>query len=98
MHPDFEKVLYSEEQLRSRVAELGAQITKDYADAEDLLVISVLRGASIYMADLVREIKLPLEMDFMVSELLRRLDACHPASSSIIKDLDASEIEGQAMC
>lgn len=65
MHPDFEKVLYSEEQLKSRVAELGAQITKDYADAEDLLVISVLRGASIYMADLVREIKLPLEMDFM---------------------------------
>ena len=93
MHPDFEKVLYSEEQLKSRVAELGAQITKDYADAEDLLAISVLRGASIYMADLVREIKLPLEMDFMA---VSSYGASTQSSGvvHIIKDL-SSEIEGR---
>lgn len=49
----------------SRVAQMGAQITIDYADRQPLVVISVLKGAAIFMADLVRAIDLPLEMDFM---------------------------------
>ncbi len=63
-HEDVERVLFSEEDLSRRVKEMGAQITADYAGKE-LLVISVLRGAAIFMADLVREIRLPLEMDYM---------------------------------
>ena len=43
---------------------MGAAITRDYA-GKDLVVISILRGAAIFMADLVRQIDLPLEMDFM---------------------------------
>lgn len=65
MHPDIDRILYSEEDLKKRVHEIGAAITRDYKDAHDLMVISVLRGAAIYMADLVREIELPLEMDYM---------------------------------
>lgn len=64
IHPDVSRVLFTEEQIAQRVAEMGAQITADYA-GETLLVISVLRGAAIFMADLVRAIDLPVEMDFM---------------------------------
>ncbi len=66
MHEDVKELLFTQEQIQTRVKELGAQITLDYADSpDDLIVISVLRGAAIYMADLVRSIELPLEMDFM---------------------------------
>nr|WP_251197561.1 hypoxanthine phosphoribosyltransferase [Anaerotardibacter muris] len=64
MHPDLERVLFTEDQLRARVSEIGAAITNDYA-GKDLVVVSILRGAAVYMADLVRKIDLPLEMDFM---------------------------------
>jgi len=64
MHQDVERILYTEEELRTRVAELGAQITRDYA-GKDLVVASVLRGSYIFMADLTRSINLPLVVDFM---------------------------------
>ena len=64
MHQDVEKILFTEEELRVRVAELGAQITRDYA-GKDLVVASVLRGSYIFMADLTRAIDLPLSVDFM---------------------------------
>ncbi len=66
LHADTERMLISEEELRNRVIEMGQEITRDYADAEGgIVVISVLRGAAIFMSDLVREIDLPLEMDYM---------------------------------
>ena len=64
IHPDVSRVLFTEEQIAQRVAEMGAQITADYK-GETLLVVSVLRGAVIFTADLVRTIDLPVEMDFM---------------------------------
>lgn len=64
LHPDIERILFSEDQLRQRVIEMGQQITQDYA-GKQLVVISVLRGAAIFMADLVRAIDLPVEMDYM---------------------------------
>jgi hypoxanthine phosphoribosyltransferase len=59
-----ERILFSEQQLKERVAQLGAQITADYAGKEPLLV-SVLRGSFIFMADLTRCIQLPCTVDFM---------------------------------
>jgi hypoxanthine phosphoribosyltransferase len=56
--------LLTEEQLQTRIKELGAEITEDYKD-KDLLVIGVLRGSFMFMADLVREIKLPCPLDFL---------------------------------
>ena len=64
MIDDVQEILFSEEQLRQRVQELGAQITKDYAEKAPVLA-SVLRGSYIFMADLTRAIQLPIHVDFM---------------------------------
>lgn len=64
LEQDIERVLFSEEELKTRVAEIAAQIDEDYAGREPML-ISVLRGSFIFMADLVRSISLPCKLDFM---------------------------------
>ncbi len=61
---DVERILFSEEELDRRVSELAAQITQDYAGKAPLLV-SVLRGSFVFMADLLRKIDLPCTVDFM---------------------------------
>ncbi len=68
VHEDVSQILFTEQDLAKRVAELGEQITDDYADLTDeggIVLISVLRGAAIFMSDLARQIKLPIEMDYM---------------------------------
>lgn len=65
MNNDILRVLLSEEQIKVRVKELGARITEEYK-GKDLMIIGVLKGCMIFLSDLVREIKLPLTMDFMV--------------------------------
>ena len=61
---DIQEVLFSEAQLKKRVKELAEQINRDYVGKE-LLLVSVLRGSFIFMADLVRQITLPCRVDFM---------------------------------
>ncbi len=58
------KVLISEEALQARVRELGLQIAQDYAD-KDLVLLGVLKGCFLFMADLCRHIELPLACDFV---------------------------------
>lgn len=58
------RVLISKEELDKRVAELGAEITRDY-EGKKILVLGILKGAVPFMADLIRQIKLPLAYDFM---------------------------------
>lgn len=60
------KILFNREEIDQRVKELGKEISKDYSD-KDLFVISLLRGSFIFTADLVREISIPLEVDFMTT-------------------------------
>ena len=64
MHNDIEKVLYTEEQIKQRVKELAEQIKKDSMGSV-LLTVGVLRGAVMFYADLVRELDIPLHMNFM---------------------------------
>ena len=64
MHEDIETILISEEQLRVRVAELGAMIAHDYQE-KNLLLLGTLKGAVPFIADLARAISLPLELDYM---------------------------------
>ena len=64
LEQDIERVLFTEEELKARVAEIAARINKDYAGKEPML-ISVLRGSFIFMADLARAITLPCTVDFM---------------------------------
>ncbi len=64
MQNQIAKILISEEQIKSKVRELGEGISLDYQD-KNLVVIGILKGAIVFLADLVREIKVPLQMDFM---------------------------------
>ena len=65
MHNDIEEVLITEQQLQKKVHELGRQITHDY-QGKPVLLLCVLKGALMFLADLAREIELPLELDFMI--------------------------------
>ncbi|HWR43508.1 hypoxanthine phosphoribosyltransferase [Sporomusa sp.] len=86
MMDDVEKILFSEEELAARIKELGEAITADYAGKE-ILMIGILRGAVIFMADLARAINQTVAIDFMA------VSSYGAATSSsgvvrILKDLD----------
>ena len=64
MRDDIQSILLTEEEIRRRVHEMGAEITRDYAGKEPLFV-GVLKGCFVFMADLLRQVELPCSMDFM---------------------------------
>ncbi len=86
------KVLFTEEQVRAKIRELGQQITADY-QGEEVIVIGILKGAFIFMADLVREISLPLRVDFMQVSSYGQ-STVSSGEARILKDLDDA-IEGK---
>jgi len=89
---DIKEVLYSEEQLRNKMQELGAAITADYAGKE-LLMVSILKGSVMVMADLMRAVDLPLQIDFMnVSSYGASTQT--KGAVKILKDLDV-DIKGK---
>lgn len=86
------KVLISTEEIASRVQELGAKISRDYAE-KDLVVVGILKGAVVFMSDLIRAIQVPLEIDFMATS---SYGAATETSGvvQLLKDLDTA-IEGR---
>ena len=64
MQDDILKVLLSEEQIAEKVAQIGRQITEDYQD-KNLLMVSVLKGSVVFMADMMRAVDCPARIDFM---------------------------------
>ena len=92
LEQDIEKVLISEEEIQSTVRRLGDEITRDYA-GRDLLLVGVLKGAFVMMADLSRHIRIPLEVDFMA---VASYGAATKTSGvvRILKDLD-HDLEGR---
>lgn len=64
MNQDIAKILLSEEEIKQRVLELGRQISEDY-QGKDVVVVGVLRGAFVFLADLVRAIDMPVAIDFI---------------------------------
>lgn len=66
LDPDIDHILIDADQIRQRVKELGATISQEYA-GQDLLLVSVLKGSIVFMADLVRAIEIPHEIDFMAT-------------------------------
>ena len=87
--PEVETVLIEPRRLAARVAELGAEITADYASRPPVLV-TVLRGGVFFLADLCRQIDLPVQLDFMA---VSAYEHGRPGFVRITKDLD-SPIEG----
>ena len=86
------EVLIEEDAIQARIGELGAEISADYA-GRDLLLVGVLKGAVFFMADLMRELTVPCEIDFMaISSYGAGVDSSGVVR--ILKDLDVS-IEGR---
>ena len=86
MHKDIKQVLFNEEEIRQRVKELGEQITNDYA-GQQLVVVSLLKGAVYFTAELTKNIDLPVRIDFMISSSYGN-DTVSAGSINVIKDLD----------
>ena len=92
MNSNIKEVLFSAEQLAKRIREMGKQITDDY-EGKEILMIGVLRGAVIFMADLARAVEVPVAIDFMA------VSSYGTSTSSsgvvrILKDLD-EDVEGK---
>jgi len=92
IHDDVQEVLLTEDQIQGRVAELGVELAHDYADQQPVLV-SVLKGSIVFLADLIRATELPLSVDLME---LSSYGAAMESSGQvrILKDLSGS-IEGR---
>ncbi|MDR7418550.1 MAG: hypoxanthine phosphoribosyltransferase [Armatimonadota bacterium] len=90
--PGLARVLFTEAEIKARVAELGVEIARDYA-GRDLVVVTVLKGGLYFLADLTRAINLPLVVDFMAISSYR--GGKGPTGAvRLIKDLD-EEITGR---
>lgn len=92
MNDDIDRVLISQSELQDIVKRLGTQISEDYKD-KDLLLVSVLKGSVIFMADLMRSIQIPCNIDFMAVSSYGN-GTKSSGVVKIIKDLDSS-IEGK---
>ena len=88
MNDDIKTVLVSEEQLKAKVAELGARISKDY-EGKNLVLVSILKGSVVFMADLMRAVTIPCNIDFMVVSSYGGSNTVTSGLVKIIKDLDA---------
>ncbi|QNE36780.1 hypoxanthine phosphoribosyltransferase [Leifsonia shinshuensis] len=94
VHDDLTEILITEEQIRSRIAELSRTVEADYA-GKDVLLIGVLKGAVMVMADLSRELRIPVTMDWMAVSSY----GSGTASSGVVrilKDLD-TDLSGKTV-
>ena len=89
MHDDIKNVLVSEEELKAKVAELGAQISRDY-EGKNLVLVSILKGSVVFMADLMRAVSIPCSIDFMVVSSYGGSNTTTSGLVKIIKDGDLS--------
>jgi hypoxanthine phosphoribosyltransferase len=92
LHEDIEEILIDEQSLHERVCSLGDTISKEYA-GRDLLLVSVLKGSIVFMADLIRAISIPHEIDFMATSSYGG-GVSSSGAVRILKDLNSS-IEGR---
>lgn len=84
-----QETLIDEPTLQRRVAELGAEISRDYADCTDLLLLCILKGGIMFLADLTRHITVPHEIDFLAISSYGR--GVRESSGNVRIDMDLSE-------
>ncbi|MEW5819790.1 MAG: hypoxanthine phosphoribosyltransferase [Cyanobacteriota bacterium] len=65
IHLEKPRILFSEEQIQKRIKELAEEINRDYKDTDELIVIGVLKGAIIFLTDLIRHLDIPLKVEFV---------------------------------
>ena len=94
LQDDILEILLSEEEIQAKVWELGAQITEDYKDCkEEIFCVGILKGAVMFYTDLLRQIKLPVNFDFMIASSYGN-GTSTSGEVKILKDLDY-DIEGK---
>ncbi len=86
IHPDCERLMFTEEQLRTRVREIAEQVDKVFADKRPL-VVGILKGSIIFYADFIRFLTMPVELDFMAVSSYGA-GAVSSGKLNIKKDLD----------
>ncbi len=64
MEKDIQEILISEEQIKNRIRELGEELTREYAD-KNPVIVGVLKGVVVFYSDMIRQIKVPCQLDFM---------------------------------
>jgi len=93
LEQNVKEVLINEQQIQEKVKELGEIISEDYKDSEDLLLVGILKGGVVFMADLLRAIKIPVKIEFMAVSSYGN-STTSSGIVRILKDLDTS-IEGK---
>ena len=94
MHDDIERILFTQEELREKVAAMGKKISEDYQNAsEDVFCVGILKGAVVFYTDLVRSISLPVQFDFMIASSYGNQTSTS-GSVKLLKDLDY-DVEGK---
>lgn len=88
LEEDIARVLISEKQIRARVRELGKEISGDY-EGQDVLLVGILKGSVVFLADLIRAITLPLDFDFVAISSYGA-DTRSSGVVRLLKDLEAS--------
>lgn len=81
MEKDIERVLLTAEQIQTRIAEMGEEISRDY-EGKDPVILGVLKGVVVFYADMVRKITVPCQMDFMC---LSSYQGTHSTGNMIVK-------------
>ena len=91
MDKDMEQILLSEEQIQARIRELGEELTREYQD-KNPVVVGVLKGVVIFYADMVRQIKVPCEMDFMAISSYKGTES---SGTTVVKKDVSADITGR---
>ena len=92
MRADIERILISEAEIHTKVAEMGARISRDYI-GKNLVLLSILKGSVVFMADIMRAITIPAQIDFMAVSSYGK-EAKTSGVVKIIKDIDI-ELDGK---
>lgn len=91
MEKDIQEVLLSEEQIQTRIRELGEILTAEYAD-KDPIIVGVLKGVVVFYADMLRQIKAPCQMDFM---WISSYEGTNSTGNMIVRKDISSDIQGR---
>ena len=91
MERDIERILLSEEQIRQRIAQMGQELTRGY-EGKFPVVVGVLKGVAIFYADMIRQIKVPCEMDFMA---ISSYKGTQTSGTMVVKKDLSADIKGR---
>ena len=91
MEKDIQEILLTEEQIQNRIRELGEELTREY-EGKNPIVVGVLKGVVVFYADMIRQIKVPCQMDFM---WISSYEGTNTTSQMVVKRDVSSDIKGR---